>query len=146
MRKILLVFILIFSSIFFYGCNKNTTNDDLVYLLSIDIEALSNKDILNIINDENLQEGIYEIITDKNKYIFFNGLNKEFIDINSSLEDNILVIKSNTSLSSQNSKKLYLIKESNTTSSNDNSIFYDTIKILVDDSEVSFKSIFTLTK
>lgn len=146
MRKILLVFMLIFLSIFFYGCNKKTSNNNLAYLISIDIEALSNKNILNIINDESLQEGIYEIITDENKYIFFNGLNKEFIDISSSIEDKVFIIKLSTNSSSRNSKKLYLIKENNTTSSRDKSIIYDKIKILVDDNEVSFKNIFKLTK
>lgn len=146
MKKILLVFILIFLSIFFYGCNKKTSDNSLAYLVSIDIEALSNKNILNIINDENLKEGIYGIITDENKYIFFNGLNKDFIDISSSIEDKVFIIKSNTSPSSLSSKKLYLIKENNTTSSSDKSVLYDKIKILVNDDEVSFKNIFKLTK
>ena len=70
MRKALLLIILISTTIIFYGCNKNSNEDNPISLYSVDISSLNNKKILDVIHDEGLEEGVYQIITDSNKYIF----------------------------------------------------------------------------
>lgn len=110
MKKIMLSLVVIFSSLIFYGCSQNKSEYNLASLSKIDISALSNNDILNIINDEDLQEGVYEIITEENKYIFFNGIKNEFKEINSYLEDKTFIIKANTASSLDINKKLYVIR------------------------------------
>lgn len=141
MRNTLLLIILISTAIIFYGCNKNSNEDSPVSLSSVDISSLNNKKILDIIHDENLEEGIYQIITDNNKYIFFKGIKNEYIDIDSRLEDKTLIISCNTSPSSKNKDELYVIREKNTTSSNDKSIFFDTILLNINNKRVPFNSI-----
>ena len=144
MRKALLLIILISTTIIFYGCNKNSNEDNPISLYSVDISSLNNKKILDIIHDESLEEGVYQIITDSNKYIFFKGLKNEYVDIDSTLDNKTLIISCNTSPSSEHSNKLYVIREKNTTSSNDKNIFFDTILLKINDKKVSFKSIKTI--
>lgn len=146
MKKIMLLLIVIFSSLIFYGCSQNKSEYNLVSLSKIDISALSSNDILNIINDENLQEGVYEIITEKNKYIFFNGIKNEFKEINSYLEDRIFIIKTSTASSLDINKKLYVIREKNTTYSGNENASYDTINILINEKESSFSNIYIIEK
>ncbi len=146
MKKIMLLLIVIFSSLIFYGCSQNKSEYNLVSLSKIDISALSNNDILNIINDENLQEGVYEIITEENKYIFFNGIKNEFKEINSYLEDRIFIIKTSTASSLDINKKLYVIREKNTTYSGNENASYDTINILINEKESSFSNIYIIEK
>ncbi|MPM52156.1 hypothetical protein SDC9_98912 [bioreactor metagenome] len=141
MRNTLLLIILISTAIIFYGCNKNSNEDSPVSLSSVDISSLNNKKILDVIHDENLEEGIYQIITDNNKYIFFKGIKNEYIDIDSRLEDKTLIISCNTSPSSKNKDALYVIREKNTTSSNDKSIFFDTILLNINNKKVPLNSI-----
>lgn len=141
MRNTLLLIILISTAIIFYGCNKNSNEDSPVSLSSVDISSLSNKKILDVIHDENLEEGIYQIITDNNRYIFFKGIKNEYIDIDSKLEDKTLIISCNTAPSSKDKDKLYVIREKNTTSSNDKSIFFDTILLNINNKKVPFNSI-----
>lgn len=144
MRKTLLLIILISTTIIFYGCNKNLNEDNPISLYSVDISSLNNKKILDVIYYESLEEGVYQIITDSNKYIFFKGLKNEYVDIDSTLDDKTLIITCNTSPSSEDSNKLYVIREKNTTSSSDKNIFFDTILLRINDKEVPFKSIQTI--
>ncbi len=144
MRKALLLIILISTTIIFYGCNKNSNEDNPISLYSVDISSLNNKKILDVIHDEGLEEGVYQIITDSNKYIFFKGLKNEYVDIDSTLDDKTLIISCNTSPSSEDSNKLYVIREKNTTSSSYKNIFFDTILLRINDKEVPFKSIQTI--
>lgn len=144
MRKSLLLIILISTTIIFYGCNKNSNEDNPVSLYSVDISSLNNKKILDVIHDESLEEGVYQIITDSNKYIFFKGLKNEYVDIDSTLDNKTLIISCNTSTSSEDSNKLYVIREKNTTSSSDKNIFFHTILLKINDNEVPFKSIQTI--
>lgn len=146
MKKIMLLLIVIFSSLIFYGCSQNKAEYNLVSLSKVDISALSNNDILNIINDEDLQEGVYEIITEENKYIFFNGIKNEFKEINSYLEDKTFIIKANTASSLDINKKLYVIREKNTTYSGNENASYDTINILINEKESSFSNIYIIEK
>lgn len=130
----------------FYGCSQNKSEYNLVYLSKIDISTLSNNDILNIINDENLQEGVYEIITKENKYIFFNGIKNEFKEINSYLKYKTFIIKASTASSLDINKKLYVIREKNTTYSKNKNTSYDTINILTNKKESSFSNIYIIEK
>lgn len=140
MRKVLFFTILIATTIF-YGCNKKTISNSPISISPVDIESLNNNKILNIIHDNNLEEGIYKITTKNNIYIFFKGIKNEYTDINSILNNKILIINCNTSPSSKNNNKLYVIREKNTSSSNTENILFDTILLKVNDKEVSFKSI-----
>lgn len=144
MKKNILIFVLIFSSLIFYGCSKNKIDNNLVSLSTIDISALNNKNILNIVNDENLQEGVYEIITKENKYIFFNGIKNEFKDVNSYLEDKTFIIKSNTISSSESNKKLYVIRKKNTIYSEDENVLYDSISIFINEKKSSFSNVYII--
>lgn len=144
MKKNILIFVLIFSSLIFYGCSKNKIDNNLVSLSTIDISALNNKNILNIVNDENLQEGVYEIITKENKYIFFNGIKNEFKDVNSYLEDKTFIIKSNTISSSESNKKLYVIRKKNTIYSEDENVLYDSISIFINEKKSSFSNVYNI--
>lgn len=141
MRKTLLLIILVSTSIIFYGCNKNSNEDSPVSLSSIDISSLNNKKILDIIYDKDLDEGVYQIITDNNNYIFFKGIKNEYIDISSKLDDKTLIISCNTKSSSKNSNKLYVVREKNATSSKEKNVFFDTILLKIHDKEVPFNSI-----
>lgn len=144
MKKNILIFVLIFSSLIFYGCSKNKIDNNLVSLSTIDISALNNKNILNIVNDENLQEGVYEIITKENKYIFFNGIKNEFKDVNSYLEDKTFIIKSNTISSSESNKKLYVIRKKNTIYSEAENVLYDSISIFINEKKSSFSNVYII--
>ncbi len=144
MKKNILILVLIFSSLIFYGCSKNKIDNNLVSLSTIDISALNNKNILNIVNDENLQEGVYEIITKENKYIFFNGIKNEFKDVNSYLEDKTFIIKSNTISSSESNKKLYVIRKKNTIYSEDENVLYDSISIFINEKKSSFSNVYNI--
>ena len=144
MRKALLLIILISTAIIFYGCNKNSKEDSPVSLSSVDISSLNNKEILDVIYDNNLEEGVYQIITSNNHYIFFKGIKNEYIDVSSELEDKTLVIDCNTISSSEEINKLYVIREKNSTSSKDKNVFFDTIMLKVNNEEVPFNSVHIL--
>lgn len=141
MRKILLLIIFISTTIIFYGCNKHSNEDSPVSLSCVDISSLNNKKILNIIYDESLEEGVYQIVTNSNKYIFFKGIKNEYTNINSTLDDKTLIINCNTTSSSEYSNKLYVITEKNTTSSEDKNIFFNTIILKINNKETHFNSV-----
>lgn len=144
MRKTLLIILLLSTTIIFYSCNKKSDDESPVSISSVDINSLSNTKILNIIYDKNLNEGIYQITTDNNTYILFKGIKNEYTDINSELEDETLIINCNTSIASKNTNKLYVIRERNTTSSENKSVFFHTIIMKVNNKEGPFNSIFKI--
>ncbi len=94
MRKTLLLIILISTTIIFYGCNKNLNEDNPISLYSVDISSLNNKKILDVIYYESLEEGVYQIITDNNKYVFFKGLKNDFDNILLKINDKKVSFKS----------------------------------------------------
>lgn len=140
MKKILLS-ILVISTIFCFGCNKDD-NSDMVQLNPIDITALSNKDIKDVVEDDSLDEGVYQINTSSKKYIYFYGKKHNFIDIDCTLENKTLIISASTEKSSSISKQLFVIYEKNTTSSDNKLTYFDTINLSIDKKNVPFKSIF----
>lgn len=144
MKKILLLIILISAAIIFYGCNKNSNEDSPISLSSVDISSLNNKEILDVIYDSDLEEGVYRITTKNNSYIFFKGIKNEYIDVGLHLEDKTLIINCNTTSSSQETSKLYVIKEKGSTSSRDKNIFFDTIMLKINNKEVPFNSVYLL--
>lgn len=144
MKKILLLIILISTAIIFYGCNKNSNEDSPISLSSVDISSLNNKEILDVIYGSNLEEGVYQITTKNNSYIFFKGVENEYIDVGLHLEDKMLIINCNTTSSSEETRKLYVIKEKGSTSSRDKNIFFDTIMLKINNKEIPFNSVYLL--
>ena len=138
MKKFLILFVLVFLVPFFYGCNKESDNKISIYISEIDISSLNNKNILEIINDKNLKEGIYNIKTKNNNYIFFNGKKNEYIDISSKLDDHTLTINCNTSFSSKNTKKLYVIAKRSSISSSNQNTYYSNILLKINNKDSSF--------
>lgn len=144
--KKLYITLLIIITIFTFGCSKNNTSDNMVKLNKVDISAISNQQIKNFLTEASEHEGIYKIETKSNTYIYFNGIKNEFFDINCNVEDNTLNIEANTNKLEKNasqSQKLYVIYQKNTTISNDKTVYFDTIKLTINDKESSFKNIFT---
>ena len=146
MKKLLLI-TLIISSILCFGCSKNNDDSDIMVKLNkVDISAISNPKIKNIINDDSLEEGVYQINTSSNTYIYFLGIENEFSDISCNLEDYTLNIvaslnkKDNPDDSKELSQKLFVIYQKNTTISDDKTKYYDTIKLTINNKESSFKS------
>lgn len=144
MRKIIILFILIFATIFSCGCNEKTDNYEPISLYVVDIDCLNNEKILDVVNNKYLDEGAYLIITDSNKYVFFKGCKKQYTNINLQLENKTLFINCHIKYSSKNTSSLYLIKEKNTTSSNNKYHFFDTILLKINNKEVPFNSIIKL--
>ena len=145
--KKLSIIALIIMTIFTFGCSKKDTSDNMVKLNKVDISAISNQQIKDFLAEASEQEGIYKIETKSNTYIYFNGIKNEFIDINCNVEDNILDIESNKIKLESNdspSQKLYVIYQKNTTISNDKTVYFDTIKLIVDGKESSFKNSFVI--
>lgn len=145
--KKLYITLLIIITIFTFGCSKNNTSDNMVKLNKVDISAISNQQIKNFINEVSQEEGIYKIDTKANTYIYFNGIKNEFIDINCNVESNILNIEANTNKLKNNdlpSQKLYVIYQKNTTISNDKTVYFDTIKLIIDGKESNFKNSFVI--
>ncbi len=141
MKKLLFILVIIISLFCLCGCNNNSDEKIPISLNSIDISSLSNEDILNIINDDNLEEGLYKISTKNNDYIFFNGLEVEYENINLNLENKVLTISYDVSYNDSKSKKLYVLTQRNMTSSGDKSILFDKITLISNNKETSFKSI-----
>ena len=136
---------LILMTIFTFGCSKKDTSDNMVKLNKVDISAISNQQIKNFLTEASEQEGIYKIETKSNTYIFFNGIENEFTDIKCSLDNKTLNIESNKSKLESNdspSQKLYVIYQKNTTITNDKAVFFDTIKLVIDNKESNFENVF----
>ena len=135
---------LILMTIFTFGCSKKDTSDNMVKLNKVDISAISNQQIKNFLTEASEQEGIYKIETKSNTYIFFNGIENEFTDIKCSLDNKTLNIESNKNKldSSSPSQNLYVIYQKNTTITNDKAVFFDTIKLVIDNKESNFENVF----
>ena len=73
MRKSLLLIILISTTIIFYGCNKNSNEDNPVSLYSVDISSLNNKKILDVIHDESLEEGEYKELSESELAVLYKN-------------------------------------------------------------------------
>lgn len=145
--KKLSIIILITLAIFAIGCTKKDTSDNMVKLNKVDISAINNQQIKTFLTEASQKEGIYKIETKSNTYIYFNGIKNEFIDINCNVEDNTLNIKANTNKLESNdspSHKLYVIYQKNTTISNDKTVYFDTIKLSIDNKESTFKKVFVI--
>ena len=135
---------LILMTIFTFGCSKKDTSDNMVKLNKVDISAISNQQIKNFLTEASEHEGIYKIETKSNTYIFFNGIENEFTDIKCSLDNKTLNIESNKNKldSSSPSQNLYVIYQKNTTITNDKAVFFDTIKLVIDNKESNFENVF----
>lgn len=146
MKKIILLFILIISMAF--GCNNDNNNDseNPVSLYKVDINSLNNQDIINVIQDYNLKEGIYKIETNNNNYIFFNGITNEFSDISCKLENKKLIISCNTISSLKNTQKLYVIREKNTASYDNTVILFNDLILNINNKEVPFTHVYSFIK
>ena len=142
MRKNLALILILFTSMCFYGCNKNNNEKCPVCLAPIDINSLSNKKIIDIVDNNDLEEGIFKIKTKTNDYIFFYGKNIDYIDISTNLENNILIVSCNTTSSTSKNKYLYLIREQSTTSKNNS--FYKNITLKINNKQISFNKIYSL--
>ena len=116
----------------------------MVKLNKVDISAISNQQIKNFLTEASEHEGIYKIETKSNTYIFFNGIENEFTDIKCSLDNKTLNIESNKNKldSSSPSQNLYVIYQKNTTITNDKAVFFDTIKLVIDNKESNFENVF----
>lgn len=140
------IIILIIITIFAFGCSKKDASDNMVKLNKVDISAINNSQIQNFLDEASKAEGVYKIDTTSNTYIYFNGIKNEFVDINCKIKDDTLNIIANKSKLESNdspSQKLYVVYQKNTTISNDKTIYFDTIKLTVDDKESRFKNSFT---
>ena len=91
--------------------------------------VINNNKLLQIIDDDSLDGGIYLIQTKSNQYIYFNGNEKGYNNISCTLNNRTLIITANTE--ENKNKKLYLINQKNITSSDEKNQFYDTIKLIV---------------
>lgn len=146
MKKIFII-ALIISSIFCFGCSHKGDSETMVKLNKIDISALSNRKIKNIIDDSSLEEGVYQINTKSNTYIYFLGVKNEFTDIKCDIEDDTLNIGASLNKkdnSKELSQKLFVVYQKNNTVSDDKANYYDNIKLTVDGKASSFKSIITI--
>lgn len=142
MKKLLLAS-LIFLTVFTFGCGKDDSLNDMIKLNKIDISSLSNSKIKKITDDNNLKEGAYIITTKSNTYLYFLGIENEFTDISCNLEDNILNI--NSSLNKKDntnelSKKMFVLYQKNTTSSDKKINYFNTIKLTINGKESNFNS------
>lgn len=146
MKKFLLLFMLIITTYIVYGCNNNNDNESPVSLYKVDINSLNNKNMINVVQNSTLKEGIYKIETDNNNYIFFNGITNEFSDISCRLKDKKLIISCSTLSSRENTKKLYVIREQNTTSYDNKSIFFNDLILEVNNKKVPFTHIYSFVK
>ena len=143
-KKYMIIYLLLIIPLFLISCKKED-NDIPISLNTVDINAINNNKLLQIIDDDSLDGGIYLIQTKSNQYIYFNGNEKGYNNISCTLNNRTLIITANTEDNNKN-KKLYLINQKNITSSDDKNQFYDTIKLIVNDEEVNFSSSILLDK
>lgn len=143
-KKYMIIYLLLIIPLFLISCKKED-NDIPISLNTVDINAINNNKLLQIIDDDSLDGGIYLIQTKSNQYIYFNGNEKGYNNISCTLNNRTLIITANTEDNNKN-KKLYLINQKNITSSDEKNQFYDTIKLIVNDEEVNFSSSILLDK
>lgn len=137
-KKYMIIYLLLIIPLFLISCKKED-NDIPISLNTVDINAINNNKLLQIIDDDSLDGGIYLIQTKSNQYIYFNGNEKGYNNISCTLNNRTLIITANTEDNNKN-KKLYLINQKNITSSDEKNQFYDTIKLIVNDEEVNFSN------
>ena len=137
-KKYMIIYLLLIIPLFLISCKKED-NDIPISLNTVDINAINNNKLLQIIDDDSLDGGIYLIQTKSNQYIYFNGNEKGYNNISCTLNNRTLIITANTEDNNKN-KKLYLINQKNITSSNEKNQFYDTIKLIVNDEKVNFSN------
>lgn len=128
-KKYMIIYLLLIIPLFLISCKKED-NDIPISLNTVDINAINNNKLLQIIDDDSLDGGIYLIQTKSNQYIYFNGNEKGYNNISCTLNNRTLIITANTEDNNKN-KKLYLINQKNITSSDEKNQFYDTIKLIV---------------
>ena len=143
-KKYMIIYLLLIIPLFLISCKKED-NDIPISLNTVDINAINNNKLLQIIDDDSLDGGIYLIQTKSNQYIYFNGSEKGYNNISCTLNNRTLIITANTEDNNKN-KKLYLINQKNITSSDEKNQFYDTIKLIVNGEEVNFSSSILLDK
>lgn len=143
-KKYMIIYLLLIIPLFLISCKKEDNNIP-ISLNTVDINAINNNKLLQIIDDDSLDGGIYLIQTKSNQYIYFNGNEKGYNNISCTLNNRTLIITANTEDNNKN-KKLYLINQKNITSSDEKNQFYDTIKLIVNDEEVNFSSSILLDK
>lgn len=143
-KKYMIIYLLLIIPLFLISCKKED-NDIPISLNTVDINAINNNKLLQIIDDDSLDGGIYLIQTKSNQYIYFNGNEKGYNNISCTLNNRTLIITANTEDNNKN-KKLYLINQKNITSSDEKNQFYDTIKLIVNGEEVNFSSSILLDK
>ena len=143
-KKYMIIYLLLIIPLFLISCKKED-NDIPISLNTVDINAINNNKLLQIIDDDSLDGGIYLIQTKSNQYVYFNGNEKGYNNISCTLNNRTLIITANTEDNNKN-KKLYLINQKNITSSDEKNQFYDTIKLIVNDEEVNFSSSILLDK
>lgn len=136
-KKYMIIYLLLIIPLFLISCKKED-NDIPISLNTVDINAINNNKLLQIIDDDSLDGGIYLIQTKSNQYVYFNGNKKGYNNISCTLDNKTLIITANTE--ENKNKKLYLINQKNITSSDEKNQFYDTIKLIVNDEEVNFSN------
>ncbi|RDY28351.1 hypothetical protein CHL78_005470 [Romboutsia weinsteinii] len=136
-RIIILMITLLASALFAIGCTKEP-DINLVSLDLIDIPMINNNKIKEIISDKNLEDGVYIIETNSNKYIYFNGVNNLYSNIYCNLVDNTLEIhaESNTKLNNKQGI-LYII-------SSLNEDIFDEINLKVNNKSENFKNVYRI--
>jgi len=129
---ILISIILIILSI--SGC-EGSVNKDEVSLNKIDISVIKNKEFLNNLNDNNLEDGIYLIEQNSKQYVLFNCKKTNYQNISCEFNEPELEIYVETKNTSEDEQKsLYeIVYLKNVTA--------DTIKIIQDGRESSFSSV-----
>lgn len=145
MKKLLLVLISLFFIFNLCFCSKEDNLNSMVKLNTIDIDALSNKSIIDIVSDNSLEEGIYQINTTSKIYVYFFGKNNEFYDINCTLNNKTLNISCLSRKSNSSSKQLFTIYQKNITSSNNKYIYFDKINLSLDNKNINFKDVFNIS-
>ena len=68
----MIIYLLLIIPLFLISCKKED-NDIPISLNTVDINAINNNKLLQIIDDDSLDGGIYLIQTKSNQYVYFNG-------------------------------------------------------------------------
>ena len=79
-KKYMIIYLLLIIPLFLISCKKED-NDIPISLNTVDINAINNNKLLQIIDDDSLDGGIYLIQTKSNQYVYFNGSEKGYNNI-----------------------------------------------------------------